>query len=121
MMITTGATLFAQNASVNPYGLVYQGAITKNEEGRVHIHPVSYKNKYGIDISANLYTPAGYDGNKRYPAIVVAHPNGGVKEQVAGLYAQRLANKDFLPLLPMRPIREQVEEHPAIRTYRLTG
>ena len=66
MMITTGATLFAQNASVNPYGLVYQGAITKNEEGRVHIHPVSYKNKHGIDISANLYTPAGYDGNKRY-------------------------------------------------------
>ena len=46
MMITTGATLFAQNASVNPYGLVYQGAITKNEEGRVHIHPVSYKNKH---------------------------------------------------------------------------
>ena len=98
MMITTGATLFAQNASVNPYGLVYQGAITKNEEGRVHIHPVSYKNKYGIDISANLYTPAGYDGNKRYPAIVVAHPNGGVKEQVAGLYAQRLAEQGFLTI-----------------------
>jgi len=98
MMITTGATLFAQNASVNPYGLVYQGAITKNEEGRVHIHPVSYKNKHGIDISANLYTPAGYDGNKRYPAIVVAHPNGGVKEQVAGLYAQRLAEQGFLTI-----------------------
>src|SRR5690242_19531268 len=76
----------------NPFALVYEGAITKNEPGKVNIHPVSYKLN-GLDISANVYTPANYDAKNKYPAIVVAHPNGGVKEQVAGLYAQRLAEK----------------------------
>ena len=43
----------------------------------------------GNFVAANIYTPAGYDekASKKYAAIVVAHPNGGVKEQVAGLYA----------------------------------
>ena len=74
----------------NPFTLAYDGAITENVKGKVNIHPVNYKLN-GLDISANVYTPANYDPHKKYPTIVVAHPNGGVKEQVAGLYAQRLA------------------------------
>ena len=46
-----------------------------------------------------MYTPANYDAGKKYPAIVVAHPNGGVKEQVAGLYAQRLAEKGYITII----------------------
>lgn len=76
----------------NPFTLVYEGAITENARGKVNIHPVSYKIK-DITITANVYLPANYDASKKYPAIVVAHPNGGVKEQVAGLYAQRLAEQ----------------------------
>ena len=71
----------------NPFTLVYEGAITDNAKGQVNLHAVNYKLN-GIDISANVYTPANYDASKKYPTIVVAHPNGGVKEQVAGLYAQ---------------------------------
>lgn len=53
---------------------------------------------HGIQIAANVYTPANYDPAKKYPAVVVAHPNGGVKEQVAGLYAQRLAEQGYITI-----------------------
>lgn len=81
----------------NPFNLVYDGALAKNEPGKVNIYPVKYK-LHGLDIVANVYTPAGYDPAKKYPAIVVAHPNGGVKEQTAGLYAQHLAEQGFITI-----------------------
>lgn len=81
----------------NPFTLAYEGAITENVKGKVNIHPVTYKLN-GLDISANIYTPANYDSSKKYSAVVVAHPNGGVKEQVAGLYAQRLAEQGYITI-----------------------
>ncbi len=81
----------------NSWTLVYEGAITENGKGKVNIHPVKYKLN-GIDIAANVYTPAGYDPAKKYPAVTVAHPNGGIKEQTAGLYAQRLAEAGYITI-----------------------
>lgn len=90
-------TCVANAAENNPFGLVYRGAIMENVKGKVNIHPVTYTLN-GLKIAANVYTPAGYDATKSYPAVVVAHPNGGVKEQVAGLYAQRLAEKGYITI-----------------------
>ncbi|RWU22808.1 alpha/beta hydrolase [Pseudomonas alkylphenolica] len=81
----------------NPFTLTYDGALTRNEPGKVNIHPVTYTLN-GLEIAANVYTPANYDAVKRYPVVVVAHPNGGVKEQVAGLYAQRLADQGYITI-----------------------
>jgi fermentation-respiration switch protein FrsA (DUF1100 family) len=94
--ISSGAAM-AADYRLNPYSLAYNGAITENVKGKVNIHPVRYKLN-GIDIAANVYTPANYNPNSKYPAVVVAHPNGGVKEQVAGLYAQRLAEQGYITI-----------------------
>jgi fermentation-respiration switch protein FrsA (DUF1100 family) len=97
------ATLWATSAAAedkagsNPFGLVYKGAITENKKGNLNIHPATYKLN-GLDISANVYTPANYDSTKKYPAVVIAPPNGGVKEQVAGLYAQHLAERGYVAI-----------------------
>ena len=99
MMVAVSGMAFADTTSnkSNPFGLVYENAISENVAGKINIHPVTYKLN-GLTISANLYTPAHYDASKKYPALVVAHPNGGVKEQVAGLYAQRLAEQGYITI-----------------------
>lgn len=93
----SAATAAVARYEQNPFTLVYDDAITKNEPGKVNIQPVTYELN-GLDIVANVYTPANYDPQQEHAAIVVAHPNGGVKEQVAGLYAQRLAEQGYVTI-----------------------
>jgi hypothetical protein len=59
---------------------------------------VKYKNRYGIEISGDLYTAKDIDKAVKYPAIVVGPPYGGVKEQSPGVYANRLAQGGFVVL-----------------------
>ena len=56
------------------------------------------RNGQGIIMAADIHTPAGFDAGQRYPAIVIAHPGGGVKEQAAGLYAAKLAEHGYIAI-----------------------
>lgn len=59
---------------------------------------VTYKNRYGITIAADLYRPKDFDESQKHPAIVIGPPYGGVKEQGPGVYAQELAKRGFVAL-----------------------
>jgi uncharacterized protein len=65
--------------------------------GRTSMQAVEFKNG-DITMAGNVFVPADFDANRTYPTIVVVHPGGGVKEQTAGVYAQRLADQGFVTL-----------------------
>lgn len=54
--------------------------------------------KNNIKLAANIYYPEGFSENEEYKGIVVTHPGGGVKEQVAGSYAQNLAKAGYVAI-----------------------
>ena len=58
---------------------------------------VSFPTLYNLKIAGNLFKPALMDG-QRYPAIIVGHPMGAVKEQSANLYATKMAEYGFVTL-----------------------
>lgn len=102
--------------SQNKFNLVYEGAIIDNEEGKVNIRQVNYT-VGGIKVAGNLYLPADFDESKKYPAVSVAHPNGGCKEQVAGLYAQKLAELGYVALASDARYQGGSEGEPRYRDY----
>ncbi|GLH33953.1 membrane protein [Pseudomonas sp. BR1R-5] len=64
----------------------------------VSLERVSFKNQFQMNTVGNLYVPENLKPNTRYPAIIVGHPMGAVKEQSANLYAQKLAEQGFVTL-----------------------
>jgi len=73
------------------------GYITKLNENVVREH-VRYNNRYGIAIAADLYRAKDLDENRKYPALIVGAPYGGVKEQGPSVYAGELARRGFIVL-----------------------
>lgn len=59
---------------------------------------IAYKNRYGMNIAGDLYTAKDIDLSKKYPALIVGAPYGGVKEQGPGVYANQLAQRGFIVL-----------------------
>ena len=71
---------------------------TFKKDENVNIEKVTFKNRYGIELVGDLYTPKDIKKDKKYPAIAISGPFGAVKEQASGLYAQALAKRGFVTL-----------------------
>ncbi|HIW19407.1 MAG TPA: alpha/beta hydrolase [Candidatus Alistipes pullicola] len=63
---------------------------------QVTVESVRFKNRFGIELAADLYKPKNATG--KLPAIAVSGPFGAVKEQASGLYAQTMAERGFLTI-----------------------
>ena len=66
------------------------------QSGKVAHSKVTFHNRYGITLAADVYKPKGKEG--KLAAIAVCGPFGAVKEQAAGLYAQTMAERGFLAM-----------------------
>ena len=77
-------------------GLINEWDKVFPKSDKVDHRKVSFKNRYGITLVADMYIPKGKKGP--FPAIAVCGPFGAVKEQASGLYAQTMAELGFLTL-----------------------
>lgn len=66
------------------------------KSNNVNHSKITFHNRYGITLAADLYVPKNADG--KLPAIAVSGPFGAVKEQSSGLYAQTMAERGFLTI-----------------------
>lgn len=67
------------------------------KSNKVTVEKVHFKNRYGINLTGDLYTPK-VKPEEKMPAIAISGPFGAVKEQASGLYAQTLAERGFVTL-----------------------
>lgn len=98
MLLFLTATTTAQTAAGGTEKLEltqeWDKVFPKSEQ--VEHRKVTFHNRYGITLAADLYIPKGVNG--KLPAIAVSGPFGAVKEQASGLYAQTLAERGFLTI-----------------------
>lgn len=87
------------NELLQSKGMVVNPGTPLVESGNgVRTQKVTFPNRFLIDVVGDLYLPAGFDATKKYAAIVVGHPFGGVKEQTSGLHARKLAELGYIAL-----------------------
>lgn len=65
---------------------------------KVEHHKVTFHNRFGIELAADMYTPKDVKEGEQLSAIAVCGPFGAVKEQSSGLYAQHMAERGFLAI-----------------------
>jgi uncharacterized protein len=101
--ILTTMTIISTSAGMLPANTALaadmsNGAANFYKSEKVTIQKVSFKNQYNMTIVGNLFMPKNLNQKTKYPAIVVGHPMGAVKEQSSNLYAQKLAEQGFITL-----------------------
>ncbi len=84
------------NKTMEELALTQEWDKTFPQSDKVEHSKVTFKNRYGITLAADLYVPK--DATGKLPAIAVSGPFGAVKEQSSGLYAQTMAERGFLTL-----------------------
>lgn len=91
-----------QNQNMNTLNLTQEWDKTFPKSELVNHSKVTFHNRYGIELAADMYVPketAGQAGSShRLPAIAVSGPFGAVKEQSSGLYAQHMAELGFITI-----------------------
>lgn len=87
--------------------LVSEWDKTFPQSEKVDHKKVTFVNRYGITLAADLYKPKNASG--KYPAIAVSGPFGAVKEQCSGLYAQTMAERGYLTIAFDPSLRGKVE------------
>ena len=100
-MLAFAATATAQTETKNrttmeKLNLTQEWDKTFPQSDKVEHTKVTFTNRYGITLAADMYMPKNSEG--RLPAIAVSGPFGAVKEQASGLYAQTLAERGFLAI-----------------------
>lgn len=85
------------NRNMEELKLTQEWDKTFPKSDKVNHSKVTFVNRYGITLAADLYVPKTTAGGK-LPAIAVSGPFGAVKEQSSGLYAQELAERGFLTI-----------------------
>ena len=98
IMIITAALAMTAMAGTAHAADMSDGADNFYKSGRVTAEKVVFKNLYRMDVAGSLFTPKNLSRGAKYPAIVVGHPMGAVKEQSANLYAQKMAERGFVTL-----------------------
>lgn len=94
-----GSAVFAQTGSLPGVPTTEQVTVTPVEENTgVTVRKVSFLRSNNIILVGNMFLPKDFDATRRYPSILSVHPAGSVKEQSAGLYAHRLAERGFVTL-----------------------
>lgn len=96
----TGVSTLSHAQTTNPtepVSMVTQWDKTFTQSDKVDHRKVTFKNRYGITLVADLYLPKNR-GNAKLAAIALSGPFGAVKEQSSGLYAQTLAERGFVTL-----------------------
>lgn len=95
----TAAALVSVSAVAQEAGPdMSRGADNFYKSDRVAAKDVRYKNTYGMEVVGTLFTPMEMESGKRYPALVVGHPYGAVRQQAANLYATKMAERGFVTL-----------------------
>lgn len=69
-----------------------------SKSDKVNVERVTFKNRFGIELVGDLYTPKTMNKEDKLPAVAISGPFGAVKEQSSGLYAQTLTERGFITL-----------------------